>query len=88
MEAVSLLLLVLGVLVMGIAGIVLLTQAFQQSILWGLGYLLVPFVALIFVAMYWHDTKKPFLYLLGGLAVFIVGIALGGSGDMANLATN
>ncbi len=72
---------------MGITGIVLLTKAFQTSIMWGLGYIFVPFVSLIFVAMYWNDTKKPFLYMLGGLAVFIVGIAIGGSAEMAG-ATN
>jgi hypothetical protein len=72
-----------GVLVMAVTGIVLLVKAFQTSILWGLGYLFVPFVSLIFVVMYWNDTKKPFLYMLGGLAVFVVGIVLGGSGEMA-----
>ncbi len=86
MEAIGLVLLIAGGLVMGIAGIVLLTKAFQTSTLWGLGYLFVPFVSLIFVVMYWNDTKKPFLYMLGGLAVFIVGIALGGSGERAGAA--
>jgi hypothetical protein len=86
MEAMGLLLLFVGFLVMAIAGLVLLTKAFQASILWGLGYLLVPFVSLIFIAMYWHDTKKPFLYLLGGFVVFLVGMALGGAGDMGATA--
>ena len=86
MEAIGLVLLIAGGLVMAVTGIVLLTKAFQTSILWGLGYIFVPFVSLIFVAMYWNDTKKPFLYMLGGLAVFIVGIAIGGSGDMAGAA--
>lgn len=86
MEALGLLLLFVGVLVMGIAGLVLLTKAFQASSLWGLGYLLVPFVSLIFIAMYWHDTKKPFFYLLGGLVVFLAGMALGGAGDMGAAA--
>ncbi|MGH9462370.1 MAG: hypothetical protein ACRD1X_14205 [Vicinamibacteria bacterium] len=83
MEAMALVLLIVGVLVMGITGIWLLVKAFQTSILWGLGYLFVPFVSLIFVVMYWNDTKKPFLYMLGGLALFAVGMVLGGSGEMA-----
>ncbi len=86
MEAIGLVLLIAGGLVMGITGIVLLTKAFQTSIMWGLGYLFVPFVSLIFVCMYWNDTKKPFLYMLGGVAVLIVGVALGGSGEMAGAA--
>ena len=83
MEAIGLVLLIVGVIVMGITGIVLLVKAFQTSILWGLGYIFVPFVSLIFVVMYWNDTKKPFLYMLGGLGVFVIGIVLGGSGEMA-----
>jgi hypothetical protein len=66
-----------GVVVMAIAGVVLLIKAFEQSISRGLAYALVPFVSLIFVALYWHDTKKPFFYLLGGFAALAVGIMLG-----------
>jgi hypothetical protein len=87
MEAIGMVLLIVGVVVMGITGIVLLIKAFQTSVLWGLGYLFVPFVSLIFVVMYWNDTKKPFLYMLAGLAVFVLGMVLGGSGEMAG-ATN
>jgi hypothetical protein len=76
MAAVGTGLFVIGALVMGVAGIVLLIKAFQTSVLWGLGYLFVPFVSLIFVIMYWQDTKKPFLYTLAGLVVFLVGMAL------------
>ncbi len=86
MEAIAVVLLIVGFLVMGITGIVLLTKAFQTSLMWGLGYLFVPFVSLIFVFTYWNDTKKPFLYMLGGVVVLIVGIALGGSGEMAGAA--
>ncbi len=59
MEAIALLLLIVGLLVMGITGIVLLTKAFQTSILWGLEYLFVPFASLIFVFIYWSDIKSP-----------------------------
>ena len=86
MGAIALLLLLIGVLVMGIAGLVLLTKAFQASILWGLAYLLVPFAALFFVIVYWHDTKKAFFYLLGGFALLMVGVLLGSPGGMNNFA--
>ena len=62
---------------MFIAGVLILVKAFQTSVLWGLGYIFVPFVSLIFVVLYWQETKKPFLYLVGGAAILLVGVVLG-----------
>jgi len=86
MEAIGLVLLIVGGLAMLVTGFMLLAKAFQTSVWWGLGYIFVPFVSLIFVAMYWSETKKPFLYMLVGLVVFMVGVAIGGSGQMAGAA--
>lgn len=77
MSAVALGLSGIGGIVMLVAGVLLLVKAFQTSVLWGLGYIFVPFVSLIFVIMYWQETKKPFLYLLAGSAVMVVGLVLG-----------
>lgn len=52
-------------------GIILIIMAFQESILWGLGYLFVPFVNLIFIIMFWTETKGPFLKGLLGVALLI-----------------
>ncbi len=71
---------VVGIVVMTGAGLWLLAKAFQTSVLWGLGYIFVPFVSIIFVILHWPDTKKPFLYLLAGLLVFVVGAVFGGVG--------
>ena len=72
----------IGMLVFGIQ---ILIKAFQQSVWWGLGYIFVPFVALIYVVMFWDDTKKPFLYSLACVPVLVVGLLLSGgfSGNMA-----
>ena len=80
MGIVALGLFVVGIVVMAGAGLWLLVKAFQTSVLWGLGYIFVPFVSIIFVILYWQDTKKPFFYLLGGLVVFVLGAAFGGAG--------
>ena len=59
----------------------LLVVIFQNSILWGLGSIVIPLVGLIFVAMNWEDTKKPFLTQLGGVGIAIVGAVMeGGTG--------
>jgi hypothetical protein len=58
-----------------VSGIWLLVVAFQTSVWWGLGSLLIPFVSLIFVIMNWQVAKKPFLinlaaFVLAGIALF------------------
>jgi hypothetical protein len=80
MSAIAMGLFAVGIIVMGGAGLWLLIKAFQTSVLWGLGYIFVPFVSLVFVALHWPDTKKPFLYLLAGLLLFVLGAAFGGMG--------
>ncbi len=54
----------------------ILIVAFKTSIGWGLGSLLVPFVILVFVFTHWAETKKPFLYCLACLPVYIIGFVL------------
>jgi ankyrin repeat protein len=67
-----------GVIIAGIAEIWLLVVAFTKSILWGLAYLFIPFVKIIFWIMYIGDVKYPFLMLLGGIALCFAGASLGG----------
>jgi hypothetical protein len=67
---------IVGGLIALVYGIILLVKAFQTSVLWGLGYIFIPFVALVFVIMHWEETKKPFLMSLLSIPFFIVGIIL------------
>ena len=85
MEMVGMLLMAVGGIVMLVFGIMVLIKAFQTSVLWGLGSLFIPFVILIFVIKNWDDTKKPFLYYLGGLVLLIVGGVVGGMGGAASM---
>jgi uncharacterized membrane protein HdeD (DUF308 family) len=74
-------LLVVGGLIMLVFGVLLLIQAFNKSAMWGLGYLFVPFVSLIFVIKFWPETKKNFLRMLIGLPFYIAGIYMA-AGDL------
>lgn len=76
MEIVSIVLVILGALICLVFGIQLLIIAFRTSVLWGLGYLLVPFVSLIFVILHWDEAKSPFLRKLLGAGLMVVGAAL------------
>ena len=82
MTAIASILLLLGWLVSIIGGIMLLIVAFKESILWGLGCIFIPFVALIFIVMHWEQSKKPFFIELAGAVLVIIGIILGGSSGL------
>ena len=83
MEIVSIALILIGSVISIIFGIHLLSVAFQTSILWGLGYLFIPFVSLIFVIVHWSEAKTPFLRSLIGVALVILGMVLSPAGFTA-----
>ncbi|WP_173911601.1 hypothetical protein [Acinetobacter sp. Marseille-Q1618] len=62
-----------GLLILVIASIGFLIAAFKESILWGLGCLLLSPVSLIFLILHWHQAKNPFFLQLIGLAIMFVG---------------
>jgi len=76
MEILGFILLGVGAIVMLIFGIILIVKAFQTSIWWGLGSIFIPFVQLIFVIMHWDVAKSPFLKMLIGLPLYIIGFVI------------
>jgi len=70
----------IGMLIILAAGILslvywiqILIIAFQTSVLWGLGSLFIGIIGLIFVAMHWEETKKPFLRSLLAFPLIVLG---------------
>jgi hypothetical protein len=61
-----------GILVSLICNILILIKAFKESVWWGLGYLFVPFVSLIFVILHWARTWKPFVISAIATVVIVV----------------
>jgi len=74
METLGLILLVIAAIISLVYGIALIIKAFQVSVLWGLGYLFVPFVALIFIVVHWQTAKEPFLKSLIAIPFMILGL--------------
>ena len=72
----GLVLLILGLILAVIGHIGILIEAFKEGIAWGLGTLLVPFVALIFVVMHWQETRKPLLLSVAGNLIWIAGAVM------------
>ena len=82
-------LVVLGSVGSLIFGIMILIKAFQTSIGWGLGSLLLSFpVMLIFVFTHWAETKKPFLYSLLCWVLVAVGAVVGVMAAGTGIPTN
>ncbi|MET4729440.1 thiol:disulfide interchange protein [Lysobacter enzymogenes] len=76
MSALLMGLMIVGGLICFGAGLWLLVLAFQESVWWGLGSLLLSPVMLVFVILHWNKAKVPFLINLGGLALVIVGAVM------------
>ena len=70
----------IGAIIAVIAGIWFLVVAFSESVLWGLGCLLIPFVSLIFLIMHWDKAGKPFLVNVLGFALILGGSFMSGQG--------
>jgi hypothetical protein len=65
----------LAVLLGGLIGIAV--AAFRISVLWGLGVLFLPIVPVVFIAMYWRDTRVPFgAWLVGWIVLALVGYVI------------
>ena len=77
MEALIMILWIVGSIVSLIGAIWFLIAAFRQSILWGLGCIFVPFVSLIFLIVHWRDAAKPFgVSLLGSIIIAVAAVIM------------
>jgi glutaredoxin len=53
-------------------GVLCIAAAFQQSLLWGLGYLFGPVGQLVFVIAHWTEARKGFLISTAGMGFFAI----------------
>lgn len=88
MAVLGMLLTAVGSLGMLVFTVQILIQAFRTSIAWGLGSLIIPFVLLVYIAKNWQATKQPFLRLLAGFVLMLIGstISIFGAASMAPAA--
>lgn len=75
----GMILLSIGGLIAFVGAIWMLVLAFKKSIVWGLASFFIGPVLLVFAIMNWDVCKKPFLIWLGGFALVMVGMVMGGA---------
>ena len=56
-----------------VCGLWVVVLAWQRGILWGLGCLLMPVVWFLYVGLHWRETRKPFLFMIVGVALVVLG---------------
>ncbi len=59
----------LGAVIVLIADIWIIVEAFRTSIIWGILALLIPFVGLVFVFVHWNRAGRAFILALIGAAL-------------------
>jgi hypothetical protein len=72
MELVGFYVLLAALLIGAVGYLWLLIVAFQQRVLWGLGLLFFPPLALVFIPVHWRKAAWPALLLLGAGVIFAV----------------
>jgi hypothetical protein len=76
MDIVGMIFLGIGLIISLVGSIWFLVEAFKESVLWGLGCLFIPFVALFFLVMHWDRAGKPFLIQLAAIIPVVIGAML------------
>lgn len=59
-----------------IGAIMIAIAAFKESVLWGIGCLVVPLVALIFVIMHFKESKGGLMAYAAGIAAMLAGAVI------------
>lgn len=65
-------------LVLVVSGLWLLFQAFAEHFLWGLAVLFIPMAYIVFAALNWEKSGKPFLIGLAATGALILEMVITG----------
>jgi hypothetical protein len=65
-----------GLMAMLIGSVWSYVAAFQVSLLWGFGVLLLPILWFVFLVLHWREAGRPFIVTMGGVAMFVLAVAI------------
>ncbi|MCA9708729.1 MAG: hypothetical protein KDK70_22965 [Myxococcales bacterium] len=69
---------ILTILVLAVAAIWLIAQAFAEHFLWGLAVLFIPMAYVVFAALNWKKSGRPFLLGLAATGALVVEVLITG----------
>jgi hypothetical protein len=70
-------LLILGYVLAFLGSLWIIVLGWQRNILWGVICFLVPAVQLVYVVVYWKESKEAFFLLVAGLGLVILAAVTG-----------
>ena len=71
MEILEIILLIIGIILAFVGAILLLINAFKESVWWGLGGIFIPFVLIIYTFMHWDKNKTFFGIWFAGFCFYL-----------------
>ncbi|GAC22787.1 MAG: hypothetical protein CL579_16490 [Alteromonadaceae bacterium] len=66
----------LGLLIFIVGAVLLLLEAFNQSLFWGLACLFIQPICLVFIVRYWRVAKLSFYTQAAGFSILLIGLNL------------
>lgn len=73
---IGIIVLVIGVIITIVGGARFVIGAFEESVWWGLGVLLLPIVSPIFLILHFNDAWRPALNFVIGFVLVLLGTLL------------
>ncbi len=67
---------IIGIIIVAVGGIFLLIETFRESILWGIGGILISPILLLFIVLHWDVSKRPVVIQIVGLLIMFIGLSL------------
>jgi hypothetical protein len=76
MNMIGIIVLVIGVIITIVGGVHFVIAAFEESVWWGLGVLVLPIISPIFLILHFSDSWRPALNFVIGFVLVLLGTFL------------
>ena len=67
----------IGFVIIFVGSILFLIEIFSESVLWGVGCLIISPLSLVFALLHWDVSKRPIMIQLVGLVFVFIAVSTG-----------